>query len=226
MARMMLRNTVLIPDGPFAGELLRLHEVDGHSHWRFHSPNDVITRHPWALTEYERHITGECVDENLKAMEALGPELHCARCEVHAGVSITCPDTGEHLGGYINASFFIRHRVGYVCVECISEYITHMRAALQMGEEEHQSDEPMEDDEDGDEAEAGGVPAHELAALTRHGPRRASGEPCPICFEIPSLVFVLPCAHELCQGCATTWLGQASTCPTCRGPVAPRRREV
>ena len=76
---------VAIPDGPFAGESLTLHE---NGHWHLTFPDEVVGRVPWAihhgartkqgiLLGSYRSGRGLVLDPTLHAKELVGPELRC-----------------------------------------------------------------------------------------------------------------------------------------------------
>jgi len=82
---------VAIPDGPFAGESLTLHE---NGHWHFTFPDEVVGRVPWAIPHGARTKQGILVgfyhsrrglvlDETLHAKELMGPELQCVGFDNH-----------------------------------------------------------------------------------------------------------------------------------------------
>ncbi|KAL5962005.1 hypothetical protein TSMEX_010318 [Taenia solium] len=53
--------------------------------------------------------------------------------------------------------------------------------------------------------------------------------PCAICldiYELNDLVRLLPCHHFFHKKCIDTWLNRANNCPTCRGDVRSRYRDL
>ena len=47
---------------------------------------------------------------------------------------------------------------------------------------------------------------------------------CAICQGPPEEPVMLSCGHIFCYGCAYRWLSYNPTCPTCRAPIAEKRR--
>ena len=206
-ARDQVGCTALIRDGAFAGESLTLHE---NGYWHITHPQEVLGRFPWAVINAARTKEGRVVgiynartglylDDTLHAKEARGRELGCAHCgHIHAGGA-----WGPH---YFNATTFTDTAAGPLCPMC--------EATLQF------RDESGYDDDDDDAA----VPADVLAALPRRTSRRSSRScsPCAICIEEPApgtVLVSLPCGHEFCEPCISTWLARSTGCPTCRAPV-------
>ena len=47
---------------------------------------------------------------------------------------------------------------------------------------------------------------------------------CPICLEsLLEAHAVVPCAHEFCAACLSSWFKVGCTCPLCRGPIQALR---
>ena len=105
---------VAIPDGPFAGESLTLHE---NGHWHLTHPHEVVGRVPWAIQHGARTKQGILVgsyrsgrglvlDETLHAKELMGPELRCVGFD----------NRGERIDSYSPPSFANEgYRYGHGC---------------------------------------------------------------------------------------------------------------
>ena len=216
-------DTAIIPEGPFVGASLTLHE---NGHWHFSSPGSVLEQHPWAMTNCARTKEGVVLgsyhrydgfkaDNTLQAKELLGIEFRCANCGINAGAAWRGAQGGAILY-HINGLLFTDTAVGPLCPICLATY-RELQALEAHGF--------LEEDED--EEAGAAVPADVLAAL----PRRTSSlddDPCPVCLSghatptrsTPALVLVkLPCGHKVCEPCITTWFNRANTCPVCRSPV-------
>ena len=235
---------VAIPDGPFAGESLTLHE---NGHWHLTYPHEVVGRVPWAIEHGARTKQGILVgsyctmsgglvlDETLHAKELLGPELRCVGFD----------NRGERIDPYSPPSFANGcYRYGHGCragpragdphVHAhTGEVLYHINALwftdTQFGllcSDCSDCYEAMVDDEAAlnAEDEEDSVPTDVIEALPRRTFVRffRQAAPCAICLDEPTtgLILVrLPCRHEFCEPCITEWLKRKNACPQCRAPI-------
>ena len=224
---------VAIPDGPFAGESLTLHE---NGHWHLTYPHEVVGRVPWAIEHGARTKQGILVgsyctmsgglvlDETLHAKELLGPELRCVGFDnrgCFAGPRAGDPHVHAHTGEvlyHINALWFTDTQFGLLCSDCEACYdaMVDDEAALErrLGG----------DFDDNDKDEEDSVPTDVIEALPRRTFVRffRQAAPCAICLDEPTtgLILVrLPCRHEFCEPCITEWLKRKNACPQCRAPI-------
>lgn len=78
---------------------------------------------------------------------------------------------------------------------------------------EREEKQKKEEEEAAAAARSGGGSAAELGAKLKEEYE------CGICCDVLTDPRVLECGHTFCHDCAVDWLGQRSTCPSCREPV-------